>query len=137
VRPLLTHIVVIAILMTIIRYCQKYLHNDLQLIFEMHPDCQRYWGSSMRKVEYEKTALVTEGGTFRKTTAQVTAFDPKRTLTVEMFKGLNMRFNPRNGLYIAHENGKEYTSYGPNEVKHTEKPVKVNSGGLLKRLFKK
>ena len=91
----------------------------------------------MRKIEYEKTAVVTEGGTFRKTTAKITTFDSKRSMSVDMFKGLNMRFNPRNGLYIAHENGKEYTSYGPNEIKHNEKPVKVSSGGLLKRLFKK
>ena len=92
----------------------------------------------MRKVVYETSCIVTEGGTFRMTTAQIAVFEPKRTLSVEMFKGLNMRFNPRNGLYIAHENGKEYTSYGPSEVKHGEKPVPVNTtGGLFKRLFKK
>ena len=91
----------------------------------------------MRKIEYEKTCIVTEGGTMRKTSAKISTFEPKRTLNVEMFKGLMMRFNPRNGLYIAHENGKEYTSYGPNEAKHHEKPVKVGSEGILKRLFKR
>jgi hypothetical protein len=89
-----------------------------------------------KKTVYETTAIITESGSFKKTTTTVRNFHPKHTLSVDMFNGMSMRFNERNGLYIAHANGKEYTSYGPSEVKEAPKAV-TEKKSLIKRLLRK
>lgn len=67
------------------------------------------------QTHHEQTSAVTCSDTGKSSIADVLSFIPEQKLTVSIEKSirLEMTYNPRNQLYIAHRSGLEFVSKGP------------------------
>ena len=73
-------------------------------------------------MQYEHTATVTCTDNDNSTTAEILSFIPNQRLIVSLNRAvrLEMTYNSRNQLYIAHQSGLEFISKGPKANQTTE-----------------
>ena len=71
---------------------------------------------------WSDTADVTNTDTEQTVTGEVHQFKPEHFLSVVLNRAvkLDLKFNPRNKLYIGNKGGMEFTSKGPKEYIHNE-----------------
>jgi hypothetical protein len=67
------------------------------------------------KIQHEKSTTVTCSDNGKTSTAEVVSFISEQKLIVSLNKSvrLEMTYNPRNKLYVAHQTGLEFVSSGP------------------------
>jgi hypothetical protein len=67
------------------------------------------------KLQHEQTTTVTCSDNGKTSTAAVVSFIAEQRLIVSLDKSirLEMSYNPRNKLYVAHKTGLEFVSSGP------------------------
>lgn len=73
-------------------------------------------------IQYEHTAIVTCTDNDNSTTAEILSFVPGQRLIVSLNRAvrLEMTYNNRNQLYMAHQSGLEFISKGPKANEHKE-----------------
>lgn len=80
--------------------------------------------TSRKRPSYESTVIVTCSDNGKTNTAEVLTFMEGQRLIVSLNRQVRMEmvYNPRNKLYVAHQTGLEFVSSGPKTIDRT--PVK-------------